>query len=60
MQPSTPRWPENVLGGDQGPARDIVILNAAAALTVAGIAEDLPDGLQLAAVRSTRRRRPAS
>jgi anthranilate phosphoribosyltransferase len=39
----------NVLGGDEGPARDIVILNAAAALTVAGIAEDLPDGLQLAA-----------
>jgi anthranilate phosphoribosyltransferase len=39
----------SVLGGDPGPARDIVLLNAAAALTVAGIAKDLPDGLQLAA-----------
>jgi anthranilate phosphoribosyltransferase len=38
-----------VLGGEPGPGRDIVILNAAAALTVAGIADDLGDGLQRAA-----------
>src|SRR6266568_4676616 len=34
-----------LLAGDKGPVRDIVLLNAAAALTVAGLAGDLPDGL---------------
>lgn len=34
-----------VLGGEHGPARDIVVLNAGAALLVAGRAESLPDGI---------------
>lgn len=37
-----------VLGGESGPHRDIVVLNASAALVVAGIAEDLRSGLVLA------------
>jgi anthranilate phosphoribosyltransferase len=37
-----------VLGGDRGPVRDIVCLNAAAALVVADLAEDLATGLELA------------
>lgn len=37
-----------VLGGTKGPKRDIVILNAAAAMTVAGAAPDLRQGLLLA------------
>lgn len=39
----------NVLAGKHGPARDIVCLNAAAALVVSDIAEDLVDGLERAA-----------
>ncbi|MFW5682633.1 MAG: anthranilate phosphoribosyltransferase [Phycisphaeraceae bacterium] len=38
-----------VLAGDHGPARDIVLLNAAAALVVAALAHDLQEGLTLAA-----------
>ncbi|MEM9515336.1 MAG: anthranilate phosphoribosyltransferase [Actinomycetota bacterium] len=38
-----------VLGGEHGAHRDVVVLNAAAALMVAGVAEDLPAGMQLAA-----------
>jgi anthranilate phosphoribosyltransferase len=38
-----------VLRGEQGRARDIVLLNAAAALTVAGLTADLPEGLSSAA-----------
>lgn len=38
-----------LLDGAHGPARDIVCLNAAAALVVSDIAEDLVDGLELAA-----------
>jgi anthranilate phosphoribosyltransferase len=38
-----------VLAGEAGPARDIVLLNAAAALTVAGLAVDLAEGLVRAA-----------
>jgi anthranilate phosphoribosyltransferase len=38
-----------VLQGNQGPLRDIVLLNAAAALLVAGKAESLRDGVALAA-----------
>ncbi|RRN59484.1 anthranilate phosphoribosyltransferase [Pseudoxanthomonas sp. SGNA-20] len=34
-----------VLDGAPGPARDIVLLNAAAALYVSGVAEDIPDGI---------------
>lgn len=37
-----------VLSGQAGPARDIVLLNTAAALVVAGLADDLPAGLALA------------
>ena len=37
-----------VLGGEPGPARDIVTLNAAAGLVVGGRADDLAAGLELA------------
>ena len=39
----------DVLDGAQGPKRDIVLLNAAAALVVAGKADSLTDGIKLAA-----------
>lgn len=38
-----------VLSGAEGPQRDVVLLNAAAALMVGGRAEDLEEGLELAA-----------
>ncbi len=38
-----------ILAGDPGPKRDVVLLNAGAALEVAGVAQDLQDGLRLAA-----------
>ena len=38
-----------VMGGEHGPHRDIVVLNAAAGLVVAGVAGDLEQGLALAA-----------
>lgn len=38
-----------VLRGEPGPARDIVLLNAAAALVAGELAEDLRDGMKLAA-----------
>ena len=37
-----------ILAGESGPLRDIVVLNAAAGLVVAGIAEDLADGVEAA------------
>jgi anthranilate phosphoribosyltransferase len=37
-----------VLDGEHGPHRDIVVLNAAAALVVAGAADDLPAGISAA------------
>ena len=43
------RIARSVLAGDPGPARDIVVLNAGAALDVAGLAPDLRGGLDLAA-----------
>ncbi len=43
------RITEMVLHGEPGPARDIILLNAAAALQVAGLAEDLREGMALAA-----------
>jgi anthranilate phosphoribosyltransferase len=39
----------NVLGGQRGPHRDIVVLNAAAALLVAGEVDDLRSGVEAAA-----------
>ncbi len=39
---------KSVLGGEKGPFRDIVLLNAGAALFVAGKAADLNDGVRLA------------
>ncbi len=39
-----------VLGGERGPCRDLVLLNAAAAIYVGGLATDLHDGLSRAAV----------
>jgi len=38
-----------VLGGEKGPQRDIVLLNAAAGLIVGGRAADLAEGLEIAA-----------
>jgi anthranilate phosphoribosyltransferase len=38
----------SVLGGERGPARDIVCINAAAALVVADVATDLSQGLTMA------------
>jgi anthranilate phosphoribosyltransferase len=38
-----------VLAGAEGPYRDTVLLNAGAALVVAGVADDLADGVALAA-----------
>jgi len=38
-----------VLDGERGPSRDVVVLNAAAALVVGGAATDLPAGLDAAA-----------
>jgi anthranilate phosphoribosyltransferase len=37
-----------VLAGESGPCRDVVVLNAAAAMVVAGAAADLEEGLQKA------------
>ena len=37
-----------VLNGEKSPARDIAILNAAAALVIAGRSADLPEGLSRA------------
>ena len=39
---------KSVLANEAGPARDIVVLNAGAALCVAGIAESIGDGVALA------------
>lgn len=38
-----------IFTGERGPRRDIVLLNAAAVLVVAGIAKNLPDGIRRAA-----------
>lgn len=40
---------KRVLGGESGPHRDVVVLNAAAGLVVAGVASGLTDGLARAA-----------
>ena len=38
-----------ILNGETGPRRNVVLINAAAALTAAGKSENLKDGIQLAA-----------
>jgi anthranilate phosphoribosyltransferase len=38
-----------ILSGERGPKRDIVLVNAAAALVVAGRARDFSEGMALAA-----------
>ncbi len=43
------RLAREVLGGAKGPRRDVVLLNAAAALRAAGLAQDWKDGIGLAA-----------
>jgi anthranilate phosphoribosyltransferase len=43
------RLAREVLGGASGPRRDVVLLNAAAALRAAGLAKDWRDGIGLAA-----------
>lgn len=43
------RFARRVLGGEAGPARDVVLLNAAGGLVVAGLASDLAEGVRLAA-----------
>ena len=43
------RFARQVLGGEAGPARDVVLLNAAGGLVVSGLATDLRDGVRLAA-----------
>ena len=43
------RLAREVLGGAKGPCRDVVLLNAAAALRASGLAHDWKDGLGLAA-----------
>jgi anthranilate phosphoribosyltransferase len=43
------RLAQAVIGGDQGPARNAVLLNSAAGLVVGGLAPDLAAGVELAA-----------
>jgi anthranilate phosphoribosyltransferase len=40
---------KTIFSGTPGPPRDVVLLNAAAVLVVAGLAKNLPHGIQLAA-----------
>jgi anthranilate phosphoribosyltransferase len=40
---------QRILAGESGPKRDIVLMNASAALVVGGVARDLKDGVGLAA-----------
>ncbi|MCL6630805.1 MAG: anthranilate phosphoribosyltransferase, partial [Armatimonadetes bacterium] len=40
---------EEILRGKKGPKRDIVLLNAGAALTIGGQASSIPEGMALAA-----------
>jgi len=39
---------ESILAGEKGPRRDVVLLNAAAALLVGGLAEDWQQGVEMA------------
>ena len=46
--PPTSSSTRRILDGEPGPHRDIVLLNAAAGVVVAGLADDLAAGLDLA------------
>lgn len=39
---------QRILAGEKGPKRDVVVINAAAALMAAGVAEDFPEGIRKA------------
>ena len=43
------RLAESVLDGERGPSRDVVLLNAGAALYMAGLADSIQDGIHRAA-----------
>jgi len=43
------RMAESVLDGERGPSRDVVLLNAGAALYMAGLADSIQDGIHRAA-----------
>ncbi|MGB6059565.1 MAG: anthranilate phosphoribosyltransferase, partial [Microthrixaceae bacterium] len=44
------RVAESVVAGDAGPLRDMVVLNAGAALLIAGVAPDIEAGVRAAEV----------
>jgi len=48
--PTNARYARQILAGEQGPQRDVVVLNAAAGLLVGGLVPTLADGVKLAAV----------
>ena len=50
----------DVLSGSKGPARDIVVLNAAAALVVAGVASGFAEGIEAASASLTEGRAAAA
>ena len=45
-----PGWLAKILSGAGGPKADIVALNAAAGLVVAGLVDDFPSGIEAARV----------
>lgn len=51
---------ESVLGGESGPARDIVVLNAGAVLMVGGKAETIEEGMSLAVISIESGKAPAA
>ena len=53
----TRRCCATVLAGEKGPRRDLAVLNAAAALVVAGLAADLGAGVEMATASRRQRRR---
>ena len=49
MPPPTPRFFASSLGGEKGPRRDVVLLNAGASLFVGGKAASVREGIERAA-----------
>jgi len=45
---------ENILRGERGPRRDVVVLNAAAAIVAGGAADRMQDGIRIAEDSITR------